>query len=204
MILSGKNDYIRVETFANRSLIVIPDSENLSPDAPGNDHIGSGETFKTKLNQYEKHIQVRYLSMSNNWDATCYAWVTVQNLDGSASHGTWTGDIGSMCGMKWYPSGQIAGTYEEDGSPWRPRCAWLDAEGDKKWASLKFDVVALGPLEAHHTINSNTICDSMLLSESAAHIEGSFSPPSSFLILFSLPSLLNVHVSRLCILLTRT
>lgn len=88
-----------------------------------------------------------YISVSNNDDATCIAWITVQQPDNTQG-GAWTGDVGYQCGQRWYNSVEPAGRLkdEQGGGEYVPKCTWIDANhsNDIASAALKFDVSAYG------------------------------------------------------------
>jgi hypothetical protein len=114
-----------------------------------------------------------YISVSNDNDATCIAWITVQQFDGTTG-GAWTGDIGYSCGQDWYNSVEPAGTLP-DGSEYIPKCTWIDADhtNDIAIASLKFDVSAYGE-NVQDTVG-NDACAATLYGPDSGPIAGKFS-----------------------------
>lgn len=70
--------------------------------------MGDGGVIELTIDQNEPGVQADYISIQNGNDATCIAWVSVSQFDGSTK-GAWTGDIGYGCGQNWYMSNQNAG-----------------------------------------------------------------------------------------------
>ncbi|KAI4690666.1 uncharacterized protein J4E88_002138 [Alternaria novae-zelandiae] len=112
-----------------------------------------------------------YVSVSNNNDATCIAWIIVQQRDGTFP-GAWTGDIGAACGQSWYEQIEVAGK-QPDGSDYVPRCTWLDADhtNDIPSAALKFDVTAYGE-NVNETADANAGCDYTIYGEDNGPLAG--------------------------------
>ncbi|KAF2795472.1 hypothetical protein K505DRAFT_360120 [Melanomma pulvis-pyrius CBS 109.77] len=110
-------------------------------------HIDSGGICDMTIDQPVSGRRAGYISISNDNDATCIAWVTVQQFDGTRS-GAWTGDVGYACGQTWYNSVEVAGTLSEEqgGGNYIPKCTWLDGDhtNDIANAALKFDTLAYG------------------------------------------------------------
>lgn len=109
--------------------------------------IDSGGICTKTVDQSVGGRRAGYISVSNNDDATCIAWITVQQFDDTQG-GAWTGDIGWQCGQRWYNSVESAGrlTDEQGGGEYVPKCTWIDADhtNDIVNAALKFDVTAYG------------------------------------------------------------
>jgi len=119
--------------------------------------IGSGGICDRTIDAGVGGQRAKYVSISNNDDATCIAWITVTQFDGTFG-GAWTGDIGSVCGQSWYESVEVAGRLD-DGGDYVPRCTWIDADhtNDIAAASLKFDTSAYGE-NVNDTASSNAGC----------------------------------------------
>jgi hypothetical protein len=109
--------------------------------------IDSGGICTKTVDQSVAGRRAGYIAVANNNDATCIAWITVSQFDGTRG-GAWTGDIGYQCGQDWYNSLEPAGrlTDEQGGGEYIPKCTWLDGDhtNDIKNAALKFDVSAYG------------------------------------------------------------
>ncbi|KAF1834274.1 hypothetical protein BDW02DRAFT_621876 [Decorospora gaudefroyi] len=110
-------------------------------------NINAGGTCTVTVDQRTAAVRAGYISVSNNNDATCIAWIAVTQYDGTFG-GAWTGDIGRACGQRWYKSVEPAGRYKEQdgGGEYVPACTWLDADhtNDIAAAALKFDTGAYG------------------------------------------------------------
>jgi hypothetical protein len=110
-------------------------------------HIDSGGICTKTVDQSVAGRRAGYISVANDNDATCIAWITVQQFDGTRG-GAWTGDIGYSCGQAWYNSVEPAGQLKEEqgGGEYIPKCTWLDGDhsNDIASAALKFDVAAYG------------------------------------------------------------
>lgn len=113
-------------------------------------------------------MRAEYISVSNNNDATCIAWIAVQQFD-KTSGGAWTGDIGYNCGQTWYNSVESAGKFhdEDGGGDYIPKCTWIDGDHTNsiEIAALKFDVVAYGENVAD-TVNSDVCAPTIYAADS--------------------------------------
>jgi hypothetical protein len=139
--------------------------------------VGDGGVCTVKVDQSVGGRRAGYIGVSNNNDATCIAWITVQQFDGSQG-GAWTGDVGSFCGQRWYNSVEPAGNLkpEQGGGEYIPRCTWLDADhtNDIANAALKFDTAAYGT-KVLDTVSNNRACASTLFAGQNGPIAGKFS-----------------------------
>jgi hypothetical protein len=106
--------------------------------------LDAGGVCSVTVDQETPGIRAGYVSIANNNDATCIAWITVTQFDGTFG-GAWTGDIGYNCGQDWYESSEPAGK-NPDGTSYIPKCTWLDGDhtDDIANAALKFNTVAYG------------------------------------------------------------
>ncbi|KAK4209220.1 hypothetical protein QBC37DRAFT_450890 [Rhypophila decipiens] len=120
-------------------------------------HIDSGGICDRTVDQAVGGRRAGYISISNENDATCIAWISVKQYDGTTG-GAWTGDIGYYCGQDWYNSQEPAGQYkpEQGGGQYIPKCTWLDGDhtNDIQSAALKFNTAAYGE-NVQDTANSN-------------------------------------------------
>jgi hypothetical protein len=111
--------------------------------------IGSGGVCEKIIEQPTYGVRAGYIGVSNNNDATCIAWITVEQSDDSTS-GAWTGDIGYQCGQAWYnsvePAGKLKVGDKYTGDTYIPKCTWIDGDHTNtiENAALKFDVTAYG------------------------------------------------------------
>lgn len=123
------------------------DERNGYAGQSGGCSIDSGGICTKTIDQSVAGRRAGYIGISNNDDATCIAWVTVQQYDNTRG-GAWTGDIGYKCGQRWYNSVEPAGklTDEQGGGEYIPICTWIDANhsNDIVNAALKFDSGAYG------------------------------------------------------------
>jgi hypothetical protein len=72
--------------------------------------------------------RAEYVNIVSGYDATCIAWVSVTQYDGSQGS-VWTGDVGSACDQSWYYNVEFAGFLDkEQQQRYYPRCTWLDGE----------------------------------------------------------------------------
>ncbi|KAF1834468.1 hypothetical protein BDW02DRAFT_579541 [Decorospora gaudefroyi] len=133
--------------------------------------IGTGGLCTRTVDQTSPGKHSRYISVSNNADATCISWISVLQHDG-LNNGAWSGDIGYGCGQAWYNSIERAGE-KSDGSAYIPKCTWLDADYTNGIANaaLKFDVFAYSNLVGD-TINSNAACASTIFDSTTGPIPG--------------------------------
>lgn len=103
-----------------------------------NEYIGQSENHVVKkaddysftIDQNSAGYQAGYISVANDNDGTCIAWITVRQHDDTETGGAWTGDIGKECGQRWYPSNQLAGKVtDENGEKvdYAPACETLTA-----------------------------------------------------------------------------
>lgn len=129
------------------------------------------------VDQSTPGLRAEYIAVSNNNDATCIAWITVQQFDDTRG-GAWTGDIGSSCGQASHYSEESAGKLKnDDGSysdtDYTPRCTWLDGDhtNDIESAALKFDVSAYGEDQVDVTL-SNGACDATIYGPDNGPING--------------------------------
>ncbi|KAF2120366.1 hypothetical protein BDV96DRAFT_610319 [Lophiotrema nucula] len=110
-------------------------------------HIDSGGICTKTVDQSVGGRRAGYISVSNNNDATCIAWITVQQYDDTRG-GAWTGDIRYGCGQDWYNSVEPAGRLkdEQGGGEYIPKCTWIDGDhtNDIANTALKFNVGAYG------------------------------------------------------------
>lgn len=140
----------------------------------GGCHIGPGGTCDLVVDQSVGSRLAAYIGISNNDDATCIAWISVQQFDNTYG-GTWTSDVGYSCGQHWYESNELAGRYkdEDGGSQCIPECTWLDAEhtNDIPSAALKFDVGAYGG-RVEETISN--VCASTIHGPDNGPLDGRF------------------------------
>lgn len=90
------------------------DAENQYIGQASNHLVKSGGDYTFTIDQSTASLQSGYISVANNNDGTCIAWITVAQHDGSDSNGAWTGDIGKECGQRWYPSDQKAGKITDE------------------------------------------------------------------------------------------
>lgn len=137
----------------------------------GSGSMDDGGILELTIDQDTSGIQADYVSVSNSNDATCIAWLSVTQYDGTEG-GSWTGDIGANCGLTWYYGNQLAGRLEDD-SEFRPKCAWLDGDhtNDITNAALKFRVRAYGE-DAEDTVNNDQACGSTLFGTETGPISG--------------------------------
>ena len=87
--------------------------------------VREGDDHTFTVDQHSAGMQAGYISVANNNDGTCVAWIVVSQHDGSDTNGAWTGDVGKECGQRWYPSNQHAGTVTDDNgqkSDYIPAC----------------------------------------------------------------------------------
>ncbi|GAB7322881.1 hypothetical protein MBLNU13_g05431t1 [Cladosporium sp. NU13] len=109
--------------------------------------IDSGGICEKTIDQSTSGKVAGYISISNNNDATCIAWITVEQFD-TTTGGAWTGDIGYKCGQTWYNSVEPAGRLkpEDGGGQYIPKCTWIDGDHTNSIenTALKFDVMAYG------------------------------------------------------------
>ncbi|CAE7195967.1 hypothetical protein CFE70_007679 [Pyrenophora teres f. teres 0-1] len=121
------------------------DTRNGYSGQSGGCQIDSGGICTKTVDQSVGGRQAGYISVSNNNDATCIAWITVVQFDNTPP-GAWTGDIGWKCGQRWYNSVESAGRLKDEDKEYIPKCTWIDADhsNDIVNAALKFDVKAYG------------------------------------------------------------
>ncbi|OAK98030.1 hypothetical protein IQ06DRAFT_226338 [Phaeosphaeriaceae sp. SRC1lsM3a] len=129
------------------------DERNGYAGETGGCNVDSGGICTKVVDQSTAGRRAGYVSISNNNDATCIAWITVKQFDGSFG-GAWTGDLGKACGQSWYASVEPAGRYKKEGDgpdaatgdEYVPACTWLDGDhtNDIGAAALKFDTAAYG------------------------------------------------------------
>ena len=141
------------------------------------------------VDQSEAGRRAGYISISNNDDATCVAWITVKQYDDTFG-GAWTGDIGKACGQSWYASVEPAGRQKAEGDgddeftgdEYVPACTWLDGDhtNDIESAALKFDTAAYGD-NVQDTIG-NDACAFTLWGNDNGPIAGTFATTSTSLI----------------------
>lgn len=89
-----------------------------------NNYVGDGDTHTFTVGQGSEGAQGAYISVANDNDGTCIAWVTVKQMDDTPG-GAWTGDIGRECGERWFASIEQGGIYEDengDEQEYRPAC----------------------------------------------------------------------------------
>jgi hypothetical protein len=144
--------------------------------------IASGGTCEKTVDQSVPGRRGGYISVSANNDATCIAWITVKQDDGTKG-GIWTGDIGYGCGQSWYNSVEPAGTlqekdwYEVDGvihKEYVPKCTWIDADhtNDIANAALKFDVGAYESENVEDTFGRDAQCSATIYGGDSGPIAG--------------------------------
>jgi hypothetical protein len=151
--------------------------------------IGPGGMCEKIIEQPTFGVRAGYIGVSNNDDATCIAWISVEQSDETKGGGAWTGDIGYMCGQAWYnsvePAGKLKEGTEYTGPPYVPKCTWIDGDHTNtiENAALKFDVMAYGE-NVPDTANADA-CAPTIYAADSAPIAG-----KSFLPSFDLPSTL--------------
>ncbi|KAI9172760.1 Non-reducing end alpha-L-arabinofuranosidase BoGH43A [Paramyrothecium foliicola] len=111
------------------------------------------------VDQESGGAQAAYVGISAGDNAVCVAWIAVTQLD-LTKGGAWTGDIGYNCDQHWYEQNQVAGTIEETGEEYVPKCTWIDADHteDVPSAALKFNIKAYGQ-DSGETYKNNAACD---------------------------------------------
>jgi hypothetical protein len=106
------------------SAVYAYNNENEYLGKSDNNYVGDGDTHTFTVGQGSESAQGGYISLANDNDGTCVAWVTVQPAD-KTDGGAWSGDVGRECGERWFASIEQAGTYkDEDGEEqeYRPAC----------------------------------------------------------------------------------
>jgi hypothetical protein len=142
--------------------------------------IGSGGVCEKIIEQPTYGVRAGYIGVSNNNDATCIAWITVEQSDDSTS-GAWTGDIGYQCGQAWYnsvePAGKLKVGDKYTGDTYIPKCTWIDGDHTNtiENAALKFDVTAYGE-KVLDTVDADA-CAPTIYGVDSAPIAGMFLPP---------------------------
>lgn len=133
--------------------------------------IDAGGVVDLIIDQSTPGIQSDFVSIEMGNDATCIAWISVSQNDGSDG-GAWTGDIGANCGLPWFYGNEEAGQLA-DKTAYRPKCAWLDGDHTNgfKYAALKFRVRAYGG-NANDTLQNAAACSSTIFGEDSAPING--------------------------------
>lgn len=113
------------------------------------------------MDQSTPGLRAEYVGISNNNDATCIAWITIEQFDGTRG-GAWTGDVGASCGQSYHYSDEAAGKLKNpDGSDstedYLPQCTWLDGDhtNDIEAAALKFNVDAFGEDQVDVTLSGD-------------------------------------------------
>lgn len=153
-----------------------------------------GDTHAFIVDQGSASSQAGYVSIANNNDGTCVAWVTVDQKDATQG-GAWTGDIGRMCGQRWFASIEQAGSYNDTNGEkqvYTPACetstatmgdsecqadlvlgTWIDKNftDDTKSAAFKFLVRAYGD-DVLSTVDNSQWCDWTIFSEESDAISG--------------------------------
>ncbi|KAI4675458.1 uncharacterized protein J4E84_010053 [Alternaria hordeiaustralica] len=106
--------------------------------------------------------RAEYIGVSNNDDATCIAWISVNQAD-DTDGGAWTGDIGRHCGERWYNSRESAGNLKDSSKPYVPACTWLDKDetNDIVNAALKFTTNAYAS-SVQEVADEEKTCDSTI------------------------------------------
>lgn len=87
-------------------------NNNYLGQSGGGDTGGDGGVFNTIIDQTTPGVQSSYVSINGGNDATCMAWITVTQYDGSPD-GSWTGDVGYSCGAQWYYGVETAGYFKD-------------------------------------------------------------------------------------------
>ncbi|KAF2171356.1 hypothetical protein M409DRAFT_18472 [Zasmidium cellare ATCC 36951] len=86
--------------------------------------------------------QTPYIKVTGNNDAICIAWLTVTWADGT--DWVWSGGFGRGCGiLPWHYSDAILGNIahvNDEGTPHRPDCAWIDGDGSVGGDTTAFSV----------------------------------------------------------------
>lgn len=106
------------------SAVYAYNNENEYLGKSSNNYVGDGDTHTFTVDQGSGSAQAGYISVANNNDGTCVAWITVDQKDATQG-GAWTGDIGRMCGQRWFASIEQAGVYEDSNGEeqvYRPAC----------------------------------------------------------------------------------
>jgi hypothetical protein len=136
-------------------------------------HIREGSFADLQIDARIPGQRAEYVNIVSGYDATCIAWVSVTQLDGT-SGSTWTGDVGSACNQQWYYNVEFAGYLDEDKTEkYFPRCTWLDGDhtNDIPSASMKFTALAFGEL-IDDTVARGVSCGATAFQSDMAQIDG--------------------------------